>query len=90
MPCTRARAKKIPGRESRAHNPNKLFLHEIGVDRACVGLDLHARLPGVHDHKVRVGNIPGAAVEGRRPGTVRADAVASGQRKALNRPIRFK
>src|SRR5579864_714981 len=72
-PSTRPRAKKSPGRESRVHHPNKLFLHEIGVDRTCVGLDLHARLPSVHDHKGRVGNVPGAAVESRRPGTVRAD-----------------
>src|ERR1039458_9643537 len=76
--------KKGPGRESRTQPPDKLFLPEIGVDRTCVGLDVHGRLPAVHDHKVRVGH--GAAVEGHRPGTVRAHAIASGQRKALNRP----
>src|ERR1019366_2213473 len=66
----------------------QLFLHEHGDDITRVGLDLHGRLPAVHDHKVRVSNIPGAAVEGRRAGTVRVHAVASLQRKALNGPAK--
>lgn len=64
MSLTRARAtKRARDAKSRTQRPDKLFLHEIGIDRACVGLNLHDRLPAVHDHKVGVRNIPGAAVD---------------------------
>src|SRR5271166_3380919 len=80
--------KKGPGLTSRAHHPKKLFLHESGGDCIRVGLDLHDRLAAVYDYKERVGLIRRAAVEDRRPGTVRVHVVGSGQRKALNRPAK--